>query len=92
MMPAKQGLARSRGSPVTPAGEAGLTESIKAPGAASDPLLADEHCNVSRCVGDPDASISNHSDEVASRPLNTSAMAAPMRSAAASVSRSPTWA
>ena len=46
----------------------------------------------SQYVGGPDASVWSQSDELASLPSNASAMAAPMRSAAASVSRSLTWA
>ena len=45
-----------------------------------------------RCVCGPDTSASSQSGESALRPSNARAMAAPMRSAAASVSRSPTWA
>ena len=41
---------------------------------------------------DPRTSASSQSDELASSPPIARAMAAPMRSAAASVSRSPTWA
>jgi len=45
-----------------------------------------------RCVCGPDTSASSQSGESALRPSNARAMAAPMRSAAASVSWSPTWA
>ena len=45
-----------------------------------------------KCVGGPDTSASSQSDELASRPPNAREMAVPMHSAAASVSRSPTWA
>ena len=40
-----------------------------------------------KCVGGPDTNASSQSDELASRPSNACAMAAPMRSAAASVYR-----
>ena len=59
----------------------------------STPVIRDFPALASlKCVGGPDTSASSQPFELAAPPPNTRAMAKPMRSAAASISLSPTCA